>query len=278
MDLNLDANMNSNRPLALVTGASAGLGREFARQLAREGYDLVLVARDTTRLQSLADELRSSSGATCEVVGADLSRDEDTTRVVERIDRGDIDLLVNNAGFGTKGSLVRTSREGQEKMLRVHVLAVHRLAQAAVQSMAPRGRGAIINVASTAGYLISPGNVNYTATKAWQRIYIESLDLEVRSRGIYVQALCPGYTRTEFHERGEMDMSRYPSWVWMSAASVVATSITALKRRSPVVVVPGVGYKAAILLAKVMPRWLMRWLIGSARRPRLADTAGKPVT
>ena len=258
---------DSGRPVALVTGASSGLGREFAVQLARGGHDLVLVARDAARLTALAGELHAAHGAACEVIAADLCRDDDTSRVVARIDRAPIDLLVNNAGFGTRGSIARAAREGQDAMIRVHVLATHRLTQAAVQSMVPRGTGAIIVVSSTASYLTSPGNVNYASTKAWQRLYAECLDLEVRGRGVYVQALCPGYTHTEFHARGEMDMSRYPSWVWMEASRVVATSLAALGRRRPVVVVPGAGYRVASLALRFMPRWLWRAII-SIRRGR----------
>jgi short-subunit dehydrogenase len=244
------------------------MGREFAVQLARSGHDLVLVARDVGRLAVLAEELNDAFGAAAEVIGADLSRDEDVARVVARIDRTPIDVLVNNAGFGTRGSLARAPREGQDAMVRVHVLATHRLTQAAVQSMVARGTGAIIIVSSTASYLTSPGNVNYTSTKAWQRIYAESLDLELRGRGVYVQALCPGYTRTEFHERGQMDMSRYPTWVWMRAAEVVTASLEAMRRRRPVVVIPGTGYRAAVLALRYAPRWAWRLLIGRMRGRR----------
>jgi short-subunit dehydrogenase len=261
------------RPLALVTGASAGLGREFATQLAREGYDLILVARDADRLGVLAAELHVQWATGAEVLRADLANDADVTRVVARIDEVPLDVLVNNAGFGTRGSLVKASREGQEAMLRVHVLAAHRLAQAAVQGMVARGRGAIINVSSTASWLTSPGNVNYTATKAWQRVYSESLSLEVAGRGVYVQALCPGYTHTEFHQRGGMDKRRIPGWAWMRADRVVAESLRALRRRRPVVVVPGAGYKLVVLVLRFLPRWAWRLLItfrhrsGSGARP-----------
>lgn len=256
----------TSRPVALITGASSGFGREFATQLARKGYDLVLVARDEARLRALADELRPAHGIACEVLPADLTRDNDVTRVVARIDGSPIDLLVNNAGFGTRGSMARTSREGQEAMLRVHVLAAHRLAQAAVQGMVVRGRGGIINVSSIASFLTSPGNVNYAATKAWQRLYIESLALELEGKGVTVQALCPGYTHTEFHQRGGMDKKSVPGWWWMKSERVVAESLRALERRRPVVVVPGWGYRAAALALRFMPRWAWRLVIRSRRR------------
>lgn len=262
------------RPVALVTGASAGLGREFATQLAGAGYDLVLVARDEVRLHALATELRDRFGASSEVLPADLSRDDATSRVVARIDAGAIELLVNNAGFGTSGSLARAAREPQEAMLRVHVLAAHRLAHAAVQQMVPRGGGAIITVSSVASFLTSPGNVNYCSTKAWQRMYTEALSQELAGRGVYVQALCPGFTHTEFHARGKMDKSRYPAWWWMSAERVVATSLAALERRGPVVVIPGAGYRLASMLLRHLPLWLRMRLTGRYRRDR---PAGPPL-
>jgi hypothetical protein len=263
----------TNRPVALVTGASAGLGREFARQLARAGYDLVLVARDADRLRTLAAELRESYDASAEVLCADLSRDDDVARVVERIDTSVVDVLVNNAGFGTRGSLARASRADQEAMLRVHVLAAHRLAQAAVQAMVSRGRGAIINVSSISSWLTSPGNVNYSATKAWQRVFAECLSLELAGKGVYVQALCPGYTHTEFHQRGGMDKKRVPSWWWMDADRVVAVSLRALRRHRPVVVVPGIGYRLAVLALRFLPRWLWRFVISRTRRSSLGSGA-----
>lgn len=256
--------MSANRPLAVITGASAGLGREFAVQLARDGFDLVLVARDGDRLRALASEL-ASTGARAEVLCADLSRDDDVARVVAHIDQTAVDMLVNNAGFGTRGSLARGERAGQESMIRVHVLAAHRLAQAAVEGMVKRGSGAIVNVSSIASFLTSPGNVNYTSTKAWQRVFAESLALEVGHKGVYVQALCPGYTHTEFHARGGMDKGRVPAWWWMSAPRVVAESLRAVRRRRPVVVVPGFGYKLAVFALRFMPRWLWRVVITTVR-------------
>jgi short-subunit dehydrogenase len=256
------------RPIALITGASAGLGREFAIQLARDGYDLVLVARDEGRLSDLGVELNQRFGATSEVLPADLTIDSDVSRVVERIDRAPIDLLVNNAGFGTKGLLARTSREGQEAMLRVHVLAAHRLAQAAVQAMVPRGSGAIINVSSVASFVVSLGNVNYNATKAWQRIFIEALALELRGTGVYVQALCPGFTHTEFHARVKVDKTTVPSWMWMNADRVVAESLEAVAKRGPIVVVPGMGYKLIVFATMYLPRWLQRRILGRRRLAR----------
>lgn len=262
----------SSRPVALVTGASAGLGREFAIQLARRGYDLVIVARDEERLRSLATELQHTTGIAVEVLHADLTKDGDVSAVVDRIDHGPLDVLVNNAGFGTRGTMAKTSREGQEAMLRVHVLAMHRLTQAAVQRMVPAGRGSIVNVASVASWLISPGNINYNSTKAWQRVYSEGLALELHGKGVYVQALCPGYTHTEFHQRGGMNKKSVPGWWWMNADRVVKESLDAMENRRPVVVVPGAGYKVAALIVRFMPRWCWRLLISLGARGSGART------
>lgn len=236
-------------------------------------YDLVLVARGADQLRQLAAELTDRHGVNCEVLYADLGNDADVERVVARIDGAPLDLLVNNAGFGTRGSLARTPREGQEQMIRVHVLATHRLAQAALQGMVARGRGAIVNVSSVASFLTSPGNVNYTATKAWQRVYSESLALETAGTGVYVQALCPGYTHTEFHGRAGIDKRKSASWLWMDADRVVAASLRAVQRGRPVVVIPGWGYRAAAFLLRYLPRWCWRLLIAARRPRRRRDTA-----
>ena len=241
-------------------------------QLARRGYDLILVARDKQRLEALANELQSH-GTSSEVLRADLTVDDDVTDVVARIDRMAPDILINNAGFGTTRSYARESREQQDAMIRVHVLAANRLAHAAVQGMVARGNGAIINVASIASWMTSPGNVNYSATKAWQRSFIESLSLELRGKGVYVQALCPGFTHTEFHARGNMDMSHtHDSW-WMTAERVVSDSLAALDRQRPTVVVPGAGYKLVALILRFTPQWCWRLIIGTLRGRRRAGEA-----
>ena len=262
------------RPTALVTGATAGLGAAFARTLAGRGYALILVARDATRLDDVASTLRAAHGVPVETIAADLATDAGVETLLARIQDGAehperaVALLVNNAGFGTKGSLVTTDPVAQETMLRLHVLAVHRLTQAAVRVMASRQRGAIITVASVASYLTSPGNVNYCATKAYQRLAMESLALEVAACGIYVQALCPGFTRTEFHQRAAMSMRSIPSWLWLDADRVVAESLEAMERGGPTVVIPGAQYRAAVLLLRYLPRWAVQLMSGRYRETR----------
>jgi len=253
------------RPIALITGASAGLGASFARQLAAEGYDLVLVARRAEALERLAGELRGKQGAAAEVIGADLTRDDDVERVCGRLAAGDVDLLVNNAGFGTRGFFFESDAAQQDAMHRLHVVAVERLTRAALPGMVTRRRGGILNVASVAGFLCGAGNISYCATKAWMVMFTEGLYLELQSMGspVKVQALCPGYTYTEFHDVLGVDRASImgKSW-WMSADRVVAESLAGLKA-GKLLVIPGLRYKMVVAAAKFLPRRLL--IRGAAR-------------
>ncbi|MCC7051700.1 MAG: SDR family oxidoreductase [Gemmatimonadaceae bacterium] len=245
------------RPLALVTGASSGIGRVYARALARRGYDLLLVARDGDRLQTLATELLAT-GATARPVVADLATDAGlaaTEAAIQGADR--LDLLVNNAGFGTRGLLADSPLAQQERMLHLHVIAVNRITRAALLRMTQAGSGAVVTVASVASFVNSTGNVNYCATKAYQRSFSEGLALECRPAGIRVQALCPGFTHTEFHQRMSDDQEgRAPAWMWLTAEQVVEASLRQLERDGPVVCVPGAHYKVAVFLARHLPPWV----------------------
>lgn len=247
----------TQRPLALVTGASSGLGAVFARKLAGRGFDLMLVARDAERLAVLAGELQKI-GATASVVAADLTSDDGVAAVeVALIAAGRLDLLVNNAGFGTTGALATTPLDRQEQMLRLHVLAVNRLSRAALQLMTPVKRGGIITVSSVASFVNSSGNVNYCATKAWQRSFSEGLALECAPHGIRIQALCPGFTKTEFHERMKFDQEkRAPAWMWLVAEDVVETSLRQHEAGGATICIPGLQYKIAVFLARHVPLWI----------------------
>src|SRR5215204_2990062 len=230
------------RPLALITGASAGIGKEFCRQLAAAGYDLMVVARDASRLEALRRELEQH-GISVDVFPADLTRDDDVTRLVGLIAASPrLELLVNNAGFGTRGTLVDASPSQQETMLRLHTMAPMRLSQAALPLLLERGRGAIVNVSSVASFVYSAGNVNYCATKAYLSNFSQGLATELQGTGVRVQALCPGFTRTEFHSTPEyraLEMrSRVPKWLWMDPEEVVTASLDALAR-GQVVLTPG---------------------------------------
>jgi short-subunit dehydrogenase len=252
---------------ALVTGASAGIGREFCRQLAARGHDLVVVARDAARLDALAHELGSAHGVRVEVLSADLTRDEDVDRVAHRAATDPaLAMLVNNAGFGTVGSLAAAPPKQQEAMLRLQVLAPMRLTRAALPGMLSRRRGAIINVSSVAGFIYSPGNVNYCASKAYLTTFTEGLALELAGTGVAAQALCPGFTHTEFHQRMGPDSRRRPPFMWLTAEGVVRASLRQIERDGPVVCVPGLRYKVLVALLGVLPRRVIGLLTGR-RRP-----------
>jgi short-subunit dehydrogenase len=200
--------MHSTKRIAMVTGASSGIGAEFARRLARDGFDLILVARRQDLLEQLAREL---GGA--EILAADLTLDEDLARVAARIASApELELLVNNAGFGARGRFWETPLDGQERMHRLHVMATLRLTRAALAAMVPRARGGVINVSSVAAFGQNPGSVSYCATKAWMNSFTEGLDLELRGIGspVRVQALCPGYTVTGFHDAPGHEPRRHP--------------------------------------------------------------------
>lgn len=255
------------RPLALITGASAGIGREFASQLAARGHDLILVARDRGRLEIAASELATAHGATVSAVAADLTRDDDVTRLASRIrELPRLDLLVNNAGFGTRGTLAEADPVGQEAMVRVHVLAPLRLVQAALPGMIARGAGAIVNVASVAAFVASQRNVNYCATKAYVVSLTEGLAAELRGTGVQAQALCPGFTHSEFHARMQSNKDAIPPFMWLDAPFVVRASLEALDGGGPVVVVPGAGYRLAVALLRLVPRGLVSRVSGAVRR------------
>ena len=223
------------RPLAFVTGASSGIGATFARQLAAEGYDLVLVARRAERLAELAAELRAQHGAAAETLSADLERDEDVARVAGRLAAAEnLALLVNNAGFGTKGYFWQTDGARQEAMHRLHVLATVRLTRAALPGMVARGKGGVINVSSVAGFIQSASNVSYCATKAWMNAFTEGLWMELRKSGspVTVQSLCPGYTYTEFHDVMQTKRGEFGDAWWMPADFRGARVATRAARRA----------------------------------------------
>ena len=243
---------------ALVTGATAGIGASFARQLAGLGHDLVLVARDEARLESTAQQLRSY-GVSVDVLAADLADDEGCARVERRCSQG-LDLLVNNAGLGTKGDFHEVDLAHEEHMLRVNVRAVMRLTHAALPSMVDRGSGAVVNVSSVAGFAPGARAVTYSASKAWVTNFSESLHLQYGPQGIRVLALCPGFTRTEFHSRAEMDTSGIPERLWLDADEVVRTALHDLDKGKSVSV-PGGQYKAIVTATRLIPPSVQRTVL-----------------
>ena len=213
---------------ALITGASAGLGEEYARQLAAAGTDLILVARRLDRLEELARDLKSKHGVAVDVIPADLSTSEGMAKVESRIAASPtLDLLVNNAGYGGKTGFVKGGTDDHLDMVRVHVEATVRLTKAALPGMIDRGRGAVINVASVAAFSPFSGAM-YSGTKSFLVMFSQNLGAELRSKGVAVQALCPGMTHTDFHEVAGIDKSVVPKPFWMTAEAVVRISLRRL--------------------------------------------------
>jgi short-subunit dehydrogenase len=241
-------------PTALVTGATAGLGAEFARQLAERGYDLVAVARDVERLESTKSELPN---VTVEVLPADLVTDEGCAAVAERLGRGDIDLLVNNAGMGAYQPFGVAELDREEAQLDLNVRAVLRLTHAAVRAMTERGSGRILNVSSVAGFVPRGGNATYSASKAWVTMFSEALSVQLAGTGITVTAVCPGFTHTEFHVRANADMSHVPDRMWLNAKDVVREGLEATLAGRPVSV-PSRRYKALVGATRALPRPVLR--------------------
>jgi len=226
-----------------ITGASSGIGASYAKAFAENGYDLVLLARRKDRLQALAKQLESGGSIDCEIISADLAEQEEIKKVTNHIRQIDnLDILINNAGFATIGYFADIPIEKSMRMFHTHMTATVQFTHAALQVMLKRERGAIINVSSMGAFMLTPGNVLYDATKSFLATFSENLWLEVRDKGIKVQALCPGFTRTEFHEVGDFknfDKSVIPDSLWMMPDEVVRLSLKALENSRDVVFIPG---------------------------------------
>ncbi len=238
-------------PTALITGPTSGIGNAFARRLAADGWNLVLVARQSARLEQVAQELRAGHGVEVEALGADLSSDRARAQVVKRIadDEPPVDLLINNAGFASPDGVLFSDYSHEDAALEVMVRAVLQLSHAALQTMAARGHGGIINVSSVAGFV---PRGTYSAAKAYVTNFTESLAEEARGTGVRVVVTCPGFTRTEFHARSGIDTDPIPDFLWLSADKVVDDALEAL-RRGRVVTVPGLQWKVIVAAAKHLP-------------------------
>ncbi|ORV83778.1 SDR family NAD(P)-dependent oxidoreductase [Mycolicibacterium iranicum] len=245
------------RPVALITGPTAGIGEGFARRYAMDGYDLVLVARDAGRLNTLAAELHDEAGANVEVLRADLAEADDRAAVAERL-RAGVRVLVNNAGFGTSGEFWTVDYDVLKAQLDVNVTAVMQLTHAALPSMLAAGEGTVLNVASVAGLLPGRGST-YSASKAWVVSFSEGLANGLGGTGVGVHALCPGFVRTEFHERAGIDMAGTAGFLWLEVDDVVRETMADIAKNK-VVIIPGLQYKALTTGGRIVPRNVVRAL------------------
>jgi short-subunit dehydrogenase len=240
---------------ALITGASSGIGATFARHLARQQYNLILVARRQERMEALANEIRQQSPVKIDVFPVDLSVPTEVARVEQCIQACDtLDLLVNNAGFGVPGPFIKANINQHLDMIAVHVTASVRLSRAALPGMIARKHGHIINVSSVAAFIPSQGNPTYAATKAYLNAFSESLSTELRRTGVTVQALCPGFTITEFHDAPAYQQksfrSRTPKLIWLQPDEVVSASLKALKSKR-VYCIPGYKYRLVAFMGRI---------------------------
>jgi uncharacterized protein len=246
----------------LITGGTAGLGAEFARQLARRGANLVLVARDRQRLAETAGRLQAETGVRVETITADLLSDDGVSRVIARLADEDnpVGTLINNAGYGLRAQFADSTLQDEMDLLRIHVNVPVALAHAALQGMLRRGRGYIINIASMAGFL--PYG-SYSTAKAALIHFSRWANLQYRPRGVTVTAVCPGFMHTEFHQRMHVDTGRIPGWMWLDTAEVVREGLRDAAD-GKAVSIPSARYKALAVLARVMPP---RLLAGRGFRP-----------
>jgi short-subunit dehydrogenase len=244
---------------ALVTGASAGIGRTFAEELAARGTDLVLVARDGARLEALADDLRARRGIDVEVLPADLLDPAELETVAARVGATErpVDLLVNNAGMGTFGHFADLDVQQELREIQLNVLALVRLTHAGLAAMEARGSGAIVNVSSLAAYQPSPDSAVYSATKAFVNSFTHAVHEEAGDKGVHVMAVCPGYTHTEFHDRAGLGTTQIPEMLWSSSGEVVRTALRDLDRRRSVSI-PGTMNKTAAVFSSTAPAGLTR--------------------
>jgi short-subunit dehydrogenase len=254
---------SAKRRKALVTGASSGIGEEFARQLAKDGYDLVLVARRKDRLEKLAAELSQEQGTVAEIIEADLVTPEGVISVEKRLGQGDIDMLVNNAGFGTRGEFATMPLHRELEELDLNIKALVRLTHAALGNMVQRKKGNIINVGSTGSFQPVPYMSTYAATKAFVLHFSEGVHEEVKKHGVSVTCLCPGFVMTEFQQVAGIDRQRLPARGRLTPAQVVATALKASAAGRAIAIPGAINRTLATGLVRVTPRFAVRRISGS---------------
>ncbi|MBN1288853.1 MAG: SDR family oxidoreductase [Actinobacteria bacterium] len=255
------------RGVALVTGATSGIGEAYARRLAAEGYDLMLVARRGELLESLAQELAEKQGISVDTIVVDLASEDEIKKLASKVrEMEPLSMLVNNAGFALRGKFAKSDIDRQVDMIMVHDVASVRLTHAALPGMIAAGRGAIINVASIVGLLAWPGgSKTYGGSKAFLVNFSDGLQQEVAGKGIKVQVLCPGFVRTAFHENMGEKMSSIPGFLWMRPEMVVDASLKALKRKKTIFV-PGKRYRLIVFVSRLIPGSLMRVISKMVRK------------
>jgi short-subunit dehydrogenase len=262
--------------IALITGGTSGIGATFARHLAAQGHDVVLVARNRERLEQTAHELRGM-GRQVEILIADLSKRADVAKVVKRLEdpQKPVDVLVNNAGFGMHRRLSDADSSGHDVAFEVMVRSVRELGAAAARAMRARGTGRIINVSSTAGFVAMSSG--YSSIKAWVTNFSESLANELHGTGVTVMALCPGWVHTEFHERAGISKSSIPSWLWLDADTLVRIALRDAEK-GKVISIPTVRYKLLIGILRHLPRSTVRAISRAISSSRTASSPSSTVT
>jgi uncharacterized protein len=259
------------RGIALITGATAGIGATFASHLARAGHDLILVARDGERLAAVSAGLQQDFGVRATHISADLAEPAGVAAVEEVLRAQPVQMLVNNAGIGLNKSFLKSTVDEELHLVNLNVIAVMRLTHTAVRGMVDRGHGSIVNVSSVSGFAATMPGSTYPASKAWVTSFSESVAMQVKRRGVRVMALCPGFTRTEFHARAGIAAGQMPEWVWLNVDNVVRDGLADL-RKGKIVSVPSLRYKVAVGALKVTPRGVLHRVI-----PRGAGKMGRTV-
>lgn len=250
--------MKNSEKTALITGATSGIGKEFARRFAALSYNLIITGRRENKINMVAEEIRKEFNVSVEVIIVELSDANELEKLIKTVENRDIDVLVNNAGFGLNAFYDEQDIDGLLKMEAVHVKAPMKITHTVLKGMMERNNGTIINVSSDGAFLLAPKNTIYSATKAFLKTFTECLNLEMKTKGknVKLQALCPGLTRTDFHGKMGMDKSRQVDRgmiKWNTPKFIVDCSLDALSK-DKVVCIPGAKTKVLIGFLNLLPR------------------------